>query len=177
VIDVRAAHTSALDADTLAGLRGFLDDAFEGAFDDHDWDHALGGMHALVTERDALVAHGSVSQRRLVHRGRALRTGYAEAVALRADRRGRGIGAAVMHCLSDVIRGAYEVGALSAGEDAARLYRSLGWRRADGRTWVLSPGGMEPTPDDDEATYVLLVDVEHDLAGDLVCDWRDGDVW
>jgi hypothetical protein len=72
---------------------------------------------------------------------------------------------------------AYELGGLSAGEPAASLYRSLGWRRWEGRTWVLGPSGLERTPDEDETTYVLPLASELDLSGDLACDWRDGDVW
>ena len=174
---MRAAHTSSLERATLAQLRHLLDEAFSGEFDDDDWDHALGGIHAVASENGALVAHASVVQRRLLHGGRAFRTGYVEAVAVRADRRRRGHGRAVMKQIGDVIRGAYELGALSAGEDAARLYRSLGWTPWQGRTWVLGPNGPERTPDDDDATYVLPVTATLDLSGELVCDWRDGAVW
>jgi hypothetical protein len=69
-----------------------------------------GGIDALVREGEAVIAHGSVVQRRLLHSGRALRTGYVEAVAV-------------------------------------------------------------------QSTYALLIDAELDLGGDLICDWRDGDVW
>jgi aminoglycoside 2'-N-acetyltransferase I len=41
---------------------------------------------------------------------------------------------------------------------------------------VLSPEGVRRTPEEDESTYVLPLDVDLDVAGDLVCDWRDGDV-
>jgi aminoglycoside 2'-N-acetyltransferase I len=82
-----------------------------------------------------------------------------------------------MERLAEVIAGAYEVGALSAGEDAARLYRSLGWQRWEGRTWVLGPDGPERTREEDQTTYVLPLSAELDLSGDLACDWRDGDVW
>lgn len=177
MIDVRIAHTSALDHEALTTIRAFLADAFDGDFDDADWDHTLGGVHALVRGGDGLVAHGAVVQRRLLHGGRALRAGYVEGVAVRADRRRRGYGTAVMRALDDVIRAAYDVGGLSASEEPARLYRSLGWTRWRGRTFVLGPKGIERTADEDETTYVLRVSTELDLAGDLVCDWRDGDVW
>ena len=118
---MRTAHTSSLDGATLAELRHLLDEAFSGEFDDDDWDHALGGIHAVGSEDGALVAHASVVQRRLLHGGRALRTGYVEAVAVRADRRRRGYGRAVMKQIGDVIRGAYELGALSAGEVRGRV--------------------------------------------------------
>jgi aminoglycoside 2'-N-acetyltransferase I len=177
VIDVHTVHTFSLDVETLTALRTFLDDAFAGDFDDHDWDHTLGGIHALGREADAIVAHGAVVQRRLLHGGRALRAGYVEAVAVRADLRRHGYGRAVMQRLDGVLRGAYELGGLSAGGEAARLYRSLGWQRWQGRTWVLGPNGIERTADEDATTYVLPLAAEVDLAGDLVCDWRDGDVW
>ena len=113
--------------------------------------------HARARRRGRpIVAHGAVVQRRLLHRDRALRTGYVEGIAVRADRRRRGYGRAVMSSLDGVIRAAYELGALSAAHDgAAGLYRSLGWRRWEGRTWVIAPDGLRRTPDDDESTYVL----------------------
>ncbi|MFH8366589.1 GNAT family N-acetyltransferase [Streptomyces sp. NPDC018031] len=171
------AHTSALGAGTLAAIRKLLDDAFEGDFDDEDWDHTLGGMHALLWEGDLLVAHAALVQRRLLHGGRALRTGYVEGVATRADRRRRGFGTAVMGALDPVLRGGYELGALSAADEAAALYRSLGWQCWQGPTSVLAPGGVERTEEDDDSTFVLPLTAPVDLTGELVCDWRDGDVW
>ncbi|MET9470128.1 GNAT family N-acetyltransferase, partial [Streptomyces sp. NPDC006544] len=95
-------------------VRELLDAAFEGDFGAEDFEHALGGMHALVYDGEELVAHGSVVQRRVVHAGRALRTGYVEAVAVRADRRRSGLGGVVMRSLEGVVARAYVLGALSA---------------------------------------------------------------
>jgi aminoglycoside 2'-N-acetyltransferase I len=176
VIEVRTAHTSGFDAAELRAIRQLLDGAFTD-FDDDAWEHCLGGIHATIWEAAEVVAHASVVQRRLLHAGRALRTGYVEAVAVRADRRRRGYGRAVMERLGEVIRGAYEVGGLAAGEPAATLYRSLGWRAWEGDTWVLGPHGLERTPEDDGGIYVLPVAAKLDLAADIVCDWRDGEVW
>ena len=176
MIDVTTLHTSSLDATRLQAIRRLLDDAFL-VFDDDAWEHCLGGMHATIWEAGEVVAHASVVQRRLFHGGQALRTGYVEAVAVRADRRRRGYGRAVMERLGEVIRGAYEVGGLGAGEPAATLYRSLGWRAWEGRTWVLGPEGLARTPKDDGGVYVLPITATLDLAGDLACDWRVGEVW
>ena len=176
MIDVTTVHTSSLDATRLQAIRRLLDDAFL-VFDDDAWEHCLGGMHATIWEGNEVVAHASVVQRRLLHGGQALRTGYVEAVAVRADRRRRGYGRVVMERLGEVIRGAYEVGGLGAGEPAATLYRSLGWRAWEGRTWVLGPEGLARTPKDDGGVYVLPVTATLDLAGDLACDWRGGEVW
>ena len=176
MIDVTTVHTSSLDATRLHAIRRLLDDAFL-VFDDDAWEHCLGGMHATIWEGGEVVAHASVVQRRLLHGGQPLRTGYVEAVAVRADRRRRGYGRVVMERLGEVIRGAYEVGGLGAGEPAAALYRSLGWRAWEGRTWVLGPEGLARTPKDDGGVYVLPVTATLDLAGDLACDWRGGEVW
>ena len=152
---VRLAHTFELDVASLAAIRQLLDDSFDDGFDHDDWEHALGGVHAIAADDGAVVAHASVVQRRLLVGGRALRTGYVEAVAVRPDRQRRGLGAAVMQSLEPVIRGAYELGALAAGEEAGRLYTKLGWQRWRGATWSLTPHGIERTPDADDSTYVL----------------------
>jgi len=181
VIELRTRHTAALDAAELRQIRILLDGAFEGHFTDADWDHTIGGMHVVALEdgAGALVAHGAVVQRRLLHRGQAIRTGYVEGVAVHADRRGLGYAAAVMSEIETIIRAAYQLGALSSSQVAEGFYLSRGWRAWTGPTSVLAPSGITRTPEDDDSTFVLLTDsaVEVDIAGDLVCDWRDGDVW
>ena len=173
----RLVHTSDLDAETLANARRLLDEAHSGEFSDADWEHTLGGMHALIVHRGALLAHGAVIQRRLLHAERALRCGYVEGVAVREDWRGQGLGHAVMDALEQVVRGAYELGALSASAAGQRLYRPRGWLHWRGPTSVLAPGGPVRTPDNDGSVFVLPVTVDVDPTAALVCDWRDGDVW
>jgi len=175
--EVRTAHTADVDAATLRAARALLDAVFGAEMTDHDWEHALGGVHALLWEDAQLIGHASVVQRRLLHRGRVLRTGYVEAVAVRADRRQRGHGATLMTALERVVRGAYELGALAATEAGAGLYTARGWKRWQGPTSALTPTGIERTEDDDGCVYVLPVDVPLDLSAELTCDWRDGDVW
>lgn len=175
--ELQLAHTSDLDADTLRAARALLDDVFGEEMTDQDWDHSLGGMHALVWEAQRLVGHAAVVQRRLLQDGRALRTGYVEGVAVRAESRRRGHGGAMMDALERVIRGAYEVGALGASELGAKLYDARGWKRWRGQTWGLTPAGVVRTPDEDDELFVLEVTAALDLTGDLVCDYRDGDLW
>jgi aminoglycoside 2'-N-acetyltransferase I len=175
--EVRIAHTADLDTGTLEAARALLGGVFEGAWTDHDWEHALGGMHALVWEGGTLVGHASVVQRRLLHGGRALRTGYVEGVGVRADRRGRGYGAALLAALERVLRGAYDLGALCTADEAAGFYAARGWSLWQGPTWALTPGGVVRTEEDDGGVYVFPLAVMVDLSGELVCDWRDGDVW
>src|SRR6202008_367245 len=90
VAELRTAHTADLDPADLKAARALLDEGFDGEGNEADWEHGLGGMHALVWDGPTLIGHGSVIQRRLLHRGRTLRAGYVEAVAVRADRRGQG---------------------------------------------------------------------------------------
>jgi aminoglycoside 2'-N-acetyltransferase I len=177
MVEVRAAHTADLQSATLDAARALLDAVFEGEMTDHDWDHALGGVHALAWDGEELIGHASVVQRRLLHRGRALRTGYVEAVGVRADRRGRGHGAALMGVLERVIGGAYELGALGSADAAAGFYAARGWEPWRGPTATLTPTGITRTPEEDGAIYVLAVGPALDLSGELICDWRDGDVW
>jgi aminoglycoside 2'-N-acetyltransferase I len=176
-VEVRTAHTADLPAATLDAARELLDAVFAGELTAEDWEHALGGVHALAWEDGELVGHASVVQRRLLHGGRALRTGYVEGVGVRADRRRRGHGAALMQALEPVIRGAYVLGALGATDEAASLYTRLGWQRWEGPTFALTPSGLQRTAEEDGSVYVLPVGCELDLRGELTCDWRDGDVW
>ncbi|MEU6081645.1 GNAT family N-acetyltransferase [Streptomyces sp. NPDC047108] len=175
--DVRAAHTAELGDAELKAIRTLLDAAFDGDFTETDWDHALGGVHATVWDGDELIGHGAVVQRRLLHAGRALRTGYLEGIAVRADRRGQGHGAAVMTELERVVRGAYELGALSTAEGVSGFYTARGWQLWQGPACVLSPSGIVRTEEDEGGLYVLPVHARIDPKGVLVCDWRDGDAW
>jgi aminoglycoside 2'-N-acetyltransferase I len=134
-------------------------------------------VHALAWDGDELVGHGAVVARRLLHGGRALRGGYVEGVAVRADSRRRGHAATIMGALERVVRGAYDVGALAATEAAVQLYTRRGWEQWRGPTSVLTPAGVARTETEDGSIYVLPGAVPLDLSGELTCDWRDGDVW
>ena len=177
MVDVRIAHTADLDASTLRAARALLDDAFGDEMTDEDWEHALGGVHALVSDGGKLIGHASVVQRRLVHQGRALRAGHVEAVAVRGDRRRQGHGGAMMDQLERVVRSAYELGALGASDEGAAFYAARGWQRWRGRTSALTPAGIVRTEEEDDWVFVLPVGVPLDLRGELTCDWREGDLW
>ncbi|MEH3141008.1 MAG: GNAT family N-acetyltransferase [Mycobacterium kyogaense] len=176
----RLVHTSDLDDDSRADARRMLTEAYGGEFSDSDWEHALGGMHAVVCQRGAIIGHAAVVARRLLYRDTALRCGYVEAVAVREDHRGQGLAHALMEAAEQVIRGGYVLGALSTSELGRPLYTSRGWTPWRGTTSVLAPSGLMRTPDDDGSVFVLPVTSTVDLDAadaDLACDWRDGDVW
>ncbi|ORA09910.1 GNAT family N-acetyltransferase [Mycobacterium asiaticum] len=173
----RLVHTADLDVETRRGICQMVTAAFAGDFADTDWDHALGGMHALIWHHGAIIAHASVVQRRLLYQGRALRCGYVEGVAVREDWRGQGLVHALLDGVEQVMRGAYQLGALSSTVQARRLYAARGWLPWLGPTSVLAPTGRTRTPEDDGTVFVLPVSVRLDTSAELTCDWRDGDVW
>ncbi|KZS52056.1 aminoglycoside 2'-N-acetyltransferase [Mycobacterium kansasii] len=176
----RLVHTSDLDGETRQRIHQMVADAFAGDFTENDWEHALGGMHALIWHHGAIIAHAAVVQRRLIYQGNALRCGYVEGVAVREDWRGQGLVTALLDAGEQVIRGAYQLGALSSSARARRLYASRGWLPWLGPTSVLAPTGPVRTPDDDGTIFVLPVEVTLDTldtSAGLMCDWRAGDFW
>src|ERR1700761_3314161 len=173
----RLVHTADLDSTTLQRVREMVSGAFAGGFTEQDWEHALGGMHALLWRHGAIIAHASVVQRRLFYRGDALRCGYVEGVAVREDCRGQGLVHALLDGVEQVVRGADQAGALSSSVRARRVYAARGWVPCRGPTSVLGQTGPVRTPDDDETIFVLPVGISLDTSADLMCDWRAGDVW
>lgn len=173
----RLVHTADLDDETREGARRMVIDAFAGEFTDADWQHTLGGMHAFICYHGALIAHAAVVSRHLLYRGAALRCGYVEGVAVREDWRGQGLAHALMDAVEQVVRGAYQLGALCSSTMGRDLYTGRGWQPWNGPTSVLAPTGLTRTPDEDGSILVLPVTVELDLSAELTCDWRDGDVW
>jgi aminoglycoside 2'-N-acetyltransferase I len=174
---LQVGHTAEIDPSVLAQARALLDMVFEGEMTDHDWEHSLGGMHAIVWHGTAVIGHASVIQRRLVHGGSALRTGYVEGVGVHPEWQRQGIGGQMMEALERIIETAYDIGALGASDEAVSLYEQRGWIRWQGQLSAITPGGLERTPDEDGCVFVLPFGHNLDFAGDLVCDWRDGDVW
>jgi aminoglycoside 2'-N-acetyltransferase I len=173
------ATTAELAAMELEALRRLLFGAFGGRFEEHDWEHTIGGVHLLAFEDDALVAHGAVVPRVLVAGERALATGYVEGVATREDRRGRGLATLVMAEAGKVVEEGYELGALSDGTRIPGFYQRLGWETWQGPTWAAGPDGPVRTAEEDSSVLVLRTPATGalDLTGPITCDWRAGDVW
>ena len=177
MISVRTAHTAQLEPGTLADGPRLLYAVFDDMTED-DWEHSLGGIHALAYEGGELVGHAALVQRRLLHGGRALRTGYVEGVGVRAEHRRRGHAAAMMDALERVIRDAYDLGALGATDEASLLYSGRGWRLWGGRLSALTPDGVRARrPRRRARSTCCRSTASLDLDGALTCDWRDGDVW
>ena len=176
-MDLRLAASEQLTGVQIDATRALVEDAFEGAFDDHDWDHTVGGVHVFVVDDDVIVAHGAVVQRTLVAGDRRLRSGYVEGVATARAHRHRGLGTMVMKRVAEVIQANFELGALSTA--VAEFYELLGWERWRGPTYVDTPSGRVRTQDEDDGILVLRTATTRalDTTVALTCDWRRGDVW
>ena len=182
---LHTAPSDALAPSRVGEIRALLETAFEGDFAEEDWEHAIGGTHVWVTSgevgapatSEVLVSHGSLVERTLVCSGERLTVGYVEAVATAASHRRQGHGTLVMRRLGQLIRATHPLGALSTGTHA--FYETLGWERWRGATFVDSPTGRVRTPDDDHDVMILRTprSPRLDLDGEIVCDWRTGDVW
>ncbi|NJP65399.1 GNAT family N-acetyltransferase [Streptomyces spiramenti] len=174
---LRTVATAELTPADLAAAHALFASAFGPDADATDWDHCLGGVHVMLHDADELIGHAAVVPRRLFHRGRTLRTGYLEGVAVAARHRGRGHGGELVAEAERLIRDGYELGALSSTTAALPFYAKRGWLRWEGTTAVLTPHGAERTPDDDDGVFVLPVGVRLEPQGRLVCDARAGDPW
>ena len=72
---VEVVHTGHLADDVLQRARALLDVVFAGVLDADDWQHCLGGLHALAWRGTELVGHAALVQRRLLQAVRGLRAG------------------------------------------------------------------------------------------------------
>ena len=118
--ELQTAHTADLDTEVLRAAQQLLEDVFGDEWEDDDWEHSLGGVHADLGGRRADPArvngHAAAG-----HDGCALRCGYVEGVAVRADHQRRGHGATLMEAVERVIRSAYDLGALGGTDEGAPL--------------------------------------------------------
>lgn len=178
---LRRLSTAELSRSEIDALRALMDVAFgadeEKHFTDDDWQHALGGVHFVLELDGEIVAHAAVVEREIHVGGRALRTGYVEAVATDPDRQGAGLGSVVMTDVSGYIRDRFDLGALGTGRRT--FYGRLGWLVWAGPSAVRTADGDQPTPDEDGSILVLSTPrtPQLDASSPISCDWRPGDVW
>ncbi|MCE9623632.1 MAG: GNAT family N-acetyltransferase [Actinomycetia bacterium] len=176
--DVVLCKTAEVSPSHLAATRQMLDQAFDGDFADTDWEHGLGGTHAMIVEGEQVLAHASVVARTIIVGTRSVRVGYVESVGVAPTRQRLGLGSAVMRAIDEVITEQFELGMLGTGE--FDFYERLGWERWHGSTWtVRDDGRREPTPDDDGLIMVFRTGHLSDLDPTLpiTCEDRAGDCW
>jgi aminoglycoside 2'-N-acetyltransferase I len=147
----------------LECARQLLDLVFDGTISDADWKQELGGVHVLVWQEDLLVGHASLTPGRLLYCGRALGTGYVDAVAVHPDCQRRGIGGCMMDVLEEIIVSNFELGALAASDAGAAFYEQRSWLRWRGPSSDLTPLVERRPVDLEEGVFVFpgtrLVDI------------------
>lgn len=174
---VERASTTDLSPGDLSGIRQLMNAAFGDRFSEEDWRHALGGWHFLVRASDGnIISHASVIHRKLEVPGQQLSAGYVEAVATRPEFQGKGLATAVLRVVAGFIDGRFQIGALSGDPN---FYEKHGWQRWKGMTWCRRGTEINRTAEEDGGILVLPTRSSPPLdpEGDIVVDWREGDVW
>lgn len=178
--DVVIAEPGELSPAVLHAAESLVRDAFGASFRTHDWIHGIKGVHVLVTDAGALVAHASVVPRTLWHGAQEFDAGYVEGVAVRGDQQGRGLGRVVMDHAESIIASRHRIGALNAVESAAPFYAARGWQRWTGPTAAQSPTGVIDTRNEEDCIFLFHVQTQTATwtsTDPVTCDWRTGDLW
>lgn len=162
-----------------AAVRSVLGEAFGARFDEHDWEHSVGGWRILLFEDSQLVSTAAVVDRELLVDAVPYDVGYVEAVATLPAQQRRGFAGQVMTEAAKVIATRTQFGALSSSKHG--FYERFGWQRWRGRTFVLPRNSSQPlrTADEDAGLMVLLAEdgPAIELTADIWCHERAGDDW
>jgi aminoglycoside 2'-N-acetyltransferase I len=182
VIRVRTVQSRDADRDELCVAEQLVKQSFGTGFRDDDWRHGLGGTHVFVNdETNTLLGHAAVVSRVIRHGTAALRVGYVEAVAVRSDLRGRGLGRVLMDQIESIVHANYQLGVLNAIDSAVPFYLHRGWTLWTGATAAIDRAGEIIATTNDGDRIMLLSSTLHSLEFDqsavLACDWRPGDLW
>ncbi|MDO3401260.1 GNAT family N-acetyltransferase [Mycolicibacterium neoaurum] len=180
MVEVVIAEPGELSSAQLDSAEALVRSAFGSSFRSHDWMHAVPGRHVVLTDDDqSMVGFAAVVPRTLHHDGVAFDTGYVEAVAVRGDQQGRGLGRIIMDRVEDIIRVHHRLGALNAVATAAPFYASRRWQLWTGHTQAIGSAGVVDTFDSTDLIYLFGIGDRPlpDPRASLVCDWRPGHLW
>lgn len=177
-MDVAVLESDQVGAATRSALGRLWDRAFGDRFDGDDADHAFGGVHVLIRDRDHLIGHASAVPRSIRFGDQPWCTvGYVEAVATDPQRQGEGIGRLAMERLHDEIASRWDFALLSTGR-ATGFYESLGWERWLGLSYTQTETGVVP---DGEHGGLMVFSSDRSLVVDrtltVTCQDRPGDAW
>ncbi|MBA2272982.1 MAG: GNAT family N-acetyltransferase [Actinobacteria bacterium] len=177
MLDIRRFTTAEASGDLLTAIRRLLDLAFDEDFSPEDWEHTIGGWHVVVAGGGSPLSHAAVVPRILEVAKRPLNAGYVEGVATTPGRQREGLGFLAMAEISKIIRGDYDMGALSTGRHD--FYERLGWERWRGPTFVRRGSEAVRTEEEDDGVMVLRFGPSRgiDLTAPLTCEGRSGDDW
>ena len=177
-MDIVVRPSEAVDATTRAELRDLWARAFGDRFDDHDAEHAYGGVHVLAYDGERVVGHASAVPREIRFGDAPWRTvGYVEAVATAPARQCQGVGTALMTRLHDEIAARWPVALLSTGR-ATAFYERLGWQRWRGLSLTETTSGVV-ADGEHGGLMVWCADpsVGVEVTSSVTCRDRPGDAW
>jgi aminoglycoside 2'-N-acetyltransferase I len=158
VHEVRIRQREDLDAAELDALLRWLETAFdEDPWLPSHWDDLGPGPHLTIEDdHGSLLAHLCIAWVPVVAGDIELPAAYVEDVATRADRRGHGMGTALLKAARPLIEDGSQLGLLGTG--AYRFYEREGWVRWRGPLSVSEPdGSITPTPDEEGDVMALFV--------------------
>ena len=170
------AGSDELDDAARVALRQLWADAFGDRFDDHDAEHAYGGVHVLATIDGEVVGHASAVPRRIRIGSDWWDAAYVEAVATAPSLQRDGVGTEVMRRLHEEIDARWPIAFLSTGR-ARDFYLRLGWEGWEGPPSVLTDHGEVATDQEHGGILVRRGTDGPDLDLPVTCEDRPGDAW
>ena len=157
---IRVAQREELSVDDLADLLAWLEEAYGdpiGPWRRETWTDIGPGPHFMIHDAaDELLAHACIDWVSVTIGDRTVGAGYLEAVATRADARGRGLGSRLVEAADIEIKAHAEIGILATG--SVPFYERLGWIPWTGPTSVAEPdGSITRTAEGDGAIMALVL--------------------
>lgn len=171
------AHTDELDVADERAAEALVRAAFGDRFSQHDWVHALGGTHVILRIGERIVGHAAIVPRLLAHDGAEFDGSFVEAVALDAEFRGRGLGAAVMDAVEAAISADDVLGVLNSLPDAVGFYEARGWVRWRGLLGAIGHCEDPAPPEEGHTVMVFRPPATIDVDGVLSANNRVGPRW
>jgi aminoglycoside 2'-N-acetyltransferase I len=129
----------------------------------------------MLRYREELVSHLSIVPRYIAVDGVELNGVYIESVATRPEFWGRRFGTALLSAASAHIMDTYDIGAMST--DRVDFYRRAGWQSWAGRSFVQETDEVRPVRPVGTIMVIVAPCLDLNIQGDIVTDWREGDIW
>ncbi|HYJ61341.1 MAG TPA: GNAT family N-acetyltransferase [Actinomycetota bacterium] len=155
--DVRIVEREDLSSNELDDILAWLEVAFDdGPWRPEHWQDIGAGPHFMIDDEHGLAAHLCLVPISVQAGDVDLRAIYVEDVATRADRRGQGLGTALLRAAAPTIERESELGLLATGSHG--FYARLGWVPWRGPLSVTeADGSTTRTTEEDGDVLALFV--------------------
>jgi aminoglycoside 2'-N-acetyltransferase I len=161
--EVRIVEREDLSDAELRDLLAWLEVAFDdGPWRPEHWDEVGPGPHLFVDDDRGIAAHACIDWIPVRAGEHEVRVGYLEDVATREDRRGQGLGTALLRAARPLLEGGSGLGLLATGSFG--FYEREGWVRWQGPLSVVEADGSI-TRTTEEDGFVMALVFPHTPAG------------